>query len=262
MKTLLVAGTGIKYLSHLTVEVRSAVKTSDCIFYLLNEPAIKKWIYNNNKKSYCLNKLYFSCKKREDAYALIAENILKQFDEWQRIGFLIYGHPLFFSTIVENIIEKIDNSEIAIKILPGISALDCLVADLKFDPGRNGLQTYDATEFILYDHIIDSKSNLVLWQIGVIGCLQILHSNYINFDTQQQAISLLVSKLLDVYSDKHIVYLYVASQYPGVDYWLSEIELGLLKDIEIPRLATLYVPPFLNKKLNSRVYNLFTQGKT
>lgn len=61
--------------------------------------------------------------------------------------------------------------------MPGISAIDCLFADLKIDPASMGLQSYDATEFLLYDENFSTTSHLVLWQIAIIGEIGVVNNN-------------------------------------------------------------------------------------
>lgn len=54
-------------------------------------------------------------------------------------------------------------------MLPSISSEDCLFADLSVDPAVGGCQSYEATDFMLNGLIIGPSSQLVLWQIGVLG---------------------------------------------------------------------------------------------
>lgn len=162
MKTLIIAGTGIKFLSHLTVEVKAIIEQSSCVIYLLNEPAIKKWISDNSKKSISMDSIYFSSSLRKNAYSNIANKILKELDNYNDLVFLTYGHPTFFSSVTTELTDKIDNKSIKLHIMPSISALDCLCADLKIDPGIHGLQSYEATEFILRDHDFSPYSHLIL----------------------------------------------------------------------------------------------------
>src|SRR3546814_12469546 len=51
----------------------------------------------------------------------------------------------------------------------GVSAEDCLYADLGIDPGEVGCQHYEASQFMFYRRRIDPSAYLVLWQVGVAG---------------------------------------------------------------------------------------------
>jgi len=52
---------------------------------------------------------------------------------------------------------------------PGISAEDCLYADLGIDPGRFGCQHFEASQLLFYERRIDPTGYLVLWQAGLVG---------------------------------------------------------------------------------------------
>jgi uncharacterized protein YabN with tetrapyrrole methylase and pyrophosphatase domain len=255
LKKLIIAGTGIKFLSHLTIEVKSAIETSSCVVFLLNEPAMKNWVAKNAKKHVSMDNIYFSSKFRLETYGKIVDEIFRNVQEHDDICFLTYGHPTFFSSVAEEITKRVSFEKVLIQIMPGISAMDCLFSDLRIDPGKTGLQSYDATEFIIYDELFSITSHLVLWQIAIIGEMGIINNGEINLSCQKKAITILISKLMTHYPADHKVTLYVASQYPSVEFELLSIELQELNIINIPRLATLYIPPLKEKTMNLNIIN-------
>src|SRR5206468_3187411 len=62
--------------------------------------------------------------------------------------------------------------------LPGVSALDALLADLRLDPVVHGLQMYEATDVLLRRRPLQSDVPAVLWQIGPIETC--LHSQAVS----------------------------------------------------------------------------------
>ncbi|KTD17920.1 SAM-dependent methyltransferase [Legionella jordanis] len=242
MKRLTIAGTGIKFLAHLTTEVKGIIKSSSCVLYLLNEPAMKHWVLNNSKISFSLDEIYYSCEKRIDAYEKIVQVVLSYAGKYNDLVLLIYGHPLVFSSVAMKLIEQCSNSEMQLSVLPGISALDCLLADLRIDPAGAGLQCYDATLFINKNVEYSSSAHLILWQIAIVNEIKIIKGE-INKVTQKTGLSYLKKILLNKYSANHPLILYVAALYAGVSSEIIELELDSLEEIEIPRLATLYIPP-------------------
>ena len=52
---------------------------------------------------------------------------------------------------------------------PGISAEDCLYADLGLDPGTVGCTHFEASQLLFYRRLIDTSAWLVLWQVDVVG---------------------------------------------------------------------------------------------
>lgn len=216
---------------------------------------MKNWVVKNARKYISLDDIYFSSKQRSESYDKIANELLSSIQKNDNVCFLIYGHPTFFSSVVDKIKKRISSEDIIIQVMPGISAMDCLFADLKIDPGSMGLQSYDATEFLLYDEKFSTTSHLVLWQIAIIGEIGVVKNSKINLDRQKKAITILITKLLIHYPADHIVKLYVASQYPSIDFELVSIELQKLNEINISRLATLYIPPSKEKTINLDVIN-------
>jgi len=94
-------------------------------------------------------------------------------------------------------------------MLPAVSALDCLVADLGIDPAATGLQSYEATDFIVHRRRPDTAATLVLWQIGVVGELGYARA------PRRENLALLVDRLARAYPREHEVIVYEASPYPS-----------------------------------------------
>ena len=58
-ESLTLVGSGIKSLSHLTMEAKTYITQSEKVLYLVNEPAMKEWIQGANKNTESLDYLYF-----------------------------------------------------------------------------------------------------------------------------------------------------------------------------------------------------------
>lgn len=255
MKKLIIAGTGIKFLSHLTYETQFAVKTCDCVLYLLNEPAIKKWIDDNAKKAFSLDDIYFSNKNREESYHMIERAVESYLENHEHVCFITYGNPIFFSSFTSNIVTTLKQKKISVDIIPAISSLDCLYTDLVIDPSDHGIQSFEATSFILNNQMFTSDTPLIIWQIGVIGITDII-KNKIDLQRRSQFINIFVNKLMENFSPNHECFHYVASQYPGVQSSIIKMTLDELRFFNIDRLATLYIPPEKSKSINSEVLEL------
>lgn len=246
MNKLVIAGCGIKFLSHITLEVQSVIQKSDCVVYLVNNPAMKKWIKDNSINSISLDRIYFSFTDRNQAYESISQEIIKITKKNKHTSFIIYGHPFFLSTSTAQIIKNIEENslDINIEILPGISSLDCFLCDLRVDPGFGGIQIYEATEFLNKDYKINTNSHFILLQIGVIGINTIIKNekNLLNSD-RIEALKTIKKKLLLFYEKDHPIILYTASMYPSISYDKTSILLSHLDITNINRLSTAYIPP-------------------
>jgi hypothetical protein len=122
-------------------------------------------------------------------------------------------------------------------MLPGISAEDCLFADLEIDPGRTGWQSHEATNLLLQGHPVDPTAALVLWQVGIVGNVHYVPEG----DTSR--LPELVRYLERWYPREHETVLYEASPYPIADAKVLRVPLSALVEADVAPLATLYVPP-------------------
>src|SRR3989338_5829580 len=95
--SLVVVGSGIKFISHLTHEARAYIEQSDKVLYLVNDPAMKEWIKKNNSHAESLDNLYTKYHLRNDCYSAITEYILKTLHNNQHVCVVLYGHPTVFS---------------------------------------------------------------------------------------------------------------------------------------------------------------------
>ena len=249
MNKLVIAGSGIKFLSHMTIEVQSIIKKSDFVAYLVNDPAMKKWLKDNSRDSLSLDKIYFNYSDRIDAYQAVCKKIVDIAKKNINSCFITYGHPLILSDISTLIIRDLEKnySEIDIDVIPGISCLDTLFCDLRVDPGLGGMQAYEATELIKKDYHLNNKSHLILWQIGIIGIKKIINDDNELFENieRKESLYILKQKLLKLYSEEHPIVLYVGSMYPSIPFERLDITLSQLDVVNVPRLSTAYISPCL-----------------
>lgn len=253
-KALSLIGSGIKSVSHLTIEAQAYIKQADIVLYLVNEPIIEEWLQRNSRKFLSLENIYFSCAYREDSYKQIVQEILSQFSYHNNVSVVLYGHPTVFAHPGLKAIQVLEEAGGEVAILPGISAEDCLFVDLRIDPGVNGCYSIEATNFLLYDRVIDPLSDLVLWQIGVLG----------DFTTEQkikskEIIDILLSKLLSFYDANHRAFLYEAALYPTQKPKIQEFDLENLCDQQFTSISTLFIPARKGNKINGKILKLLSK---
>jgi hypothetical protein len=122
---------------------------------------------------------------------------------------------------------------------PGISAEDCLFADLGVDPALQGCQSFEATDFVLRHRKVDPGAALILWQIGALGVATYSRQRLWN----RQGIPVLVEALLHTYSPAHLVTVYEAALYPVCDPVIEQMPLTDLPEAPLSTYSTLFVPP-------------------
>ena len=135
-----------------------------------------------------------------------------------------YGHPGVFVTPSHEAVRRAREEGFPARMLPGISAEDCLFADLGVDPSRHGCQSYEATEFLIYSRRLDPTAALVLWQIGTVG--RDVAAN----ETQASGLPVLVERLLADYPATHEVTVYEAAPYPGFEPLIRTVPLSELSE--------------------------------
>ncbi len=236
--SLVVVGSGIKFLSHLTNETKIYMEQADIILYLVNEPAMKEWLKNNFSNTESLDNLYTSHRLRSHCYHAIKDRILYHLHQQQRVCVVIYGHPTVFAQPALDAVKQARSEGFDAVIFPGISAEACLFADLLINPGANGCQSFEATDFLIHHRKYDARSHLILWQIGVIGAL-----GHTKMSDEMNGIRLLSNYLNKQYDADHKVILYEAAQYPHFKPRIDELELMQLSNAHITQISTLYVPP-------------------
>jgi hypothetical protein len=222
---------------HLTAEARVAIEGADLVLCILAEPAARSWLATLNPRTRSLQELYQIGRPRAEAYTAIRDEVLRHVRQGLDVCFVLYGHPGLFVTPSHDAIAAARDEGFPARLLPGISAEDCLFADLGLDPAVSGWQSYEATRFVLGSYRPEPAAALVLWQVGVVGC------HVATTGSAPVALPQLVEALLRTYPADHTVVVYEASPYPGFDPLIRRVRLGELGADDVTPLATLYVPP-------------------
>jgi len=79
---------------------------------------------------------------------------------------VFYGHLGVFVFATHEAMAILRDDGYRVEMLPGISAEDCLYADLSIDPATHGCQVYEATDFLIRRRKIDPAVPVILWQVG------------------------------------------------------------------------------------------------
>jgi len=235
--SLTVVGTGIRLGSHLTREARLLLESADVVLSVVAEPGMQAVLEELNPETRSLHDLYELGESRAEAYEAMAEEVLRHVREGKKVVAAFYGHPGVFVAPSHEAVRMARAEGYKATMLPGISAEDCLFADLGVDPARFGCQSYEATDFLVHRRRIDPTAVLVLWQIGTVG------SVVASATTRPTGLPVLVEALLEHYPTEHEVTVYEASPYPGFDPLVRTVGLGELSAERVTALSTLYVPP-------------------
>jgi uncharacterized protein YabN with tetrapyrrole methylase and pyrophosphatase domain len=238
--SLLVVGTGIKAGGHLSAESQSAIKNADKVFYADGNPLSVYQIKSLNPNAETLSDLYGKGKPRYETYAQMVERIITAVREGFQVCAIFYGHPGVFASPPHISIRQARNEGFEALMLPGISAEDCIFADLGIDPGVYGCQSYEATDFIVYRRIFDRRSTLVLWQVGAIGQADYQGKIYAE---QQKGVGLLVETLLESYPAEHTAMVYEAATMAIFVPRIERVAIAQLGEAVLTGMSTLVIIP-------------------
>jgi hypothetical protein len=128
---------------------------------------------------------------------------------------------------------------------PGISAEDCLYADLGIDPGRFGCQHFEASQLLFYERRIDPAGYLVLWQVGLVG-----DRSLGRFQTGPAYRQVLVDLLSQDYPLDHELIIYRGATLPIDKPRVRRVPLRDLPHVPLTAEETVILPPAQTLKLN------------
>jgi uncharacterized protein YabN with tetrapyrrole methylase and pyrophosphatase domain len=234
--SLLVVGTGIGF-ARITLEARAAIAAAEAVLYLVPDPVSAAGIEALNPSARSLDHFYEEGVSHRAAYDGMTEAILEPVRAGKRVCAAFYGHPGVFVLPSHDAITRARAEGFDASMQPGVSAEDCLVADLGVDPGVNGLQSYEAGDFLRRRPATESTTALVLLQIGVVGART--HSANVTAPAMGELVELLLGR----YPADHRAVVYEASSYPGIAPIVREVRLDAVGADTVTLASTLYVPP-------------------
>lgn len=235
-----IVGLGIVNVHQITREVDEALRRSCEILYLAQEFGLVEYLQQLCPKVTNLHSVsYREGDNRMNAYNMMTAKVIEAALDHPPVTFALYGHPLVFALPPFQILKVASLLGLRVRLLPGISAMDCLFIDLKLDPGR-GLQIYEATDMLLLQRPLQPEVACLIWQIGAIESL--LYSVATN---RPERFSRLKNYLLQYYPPEHKVIAAYSSTFPLIPSLLTEFPLGEIEAYaqKLHAGVTLYIPP-------------------
>lgn len=236
--SLVVVGTGMRLAQQCSPEARDAIEAADVVYSMGGDHIAQLWLERLNANAISLQPLYREGRSRTDTYEAMTETILEGVRAGKRVCAAFYGHPGVFVTPSHRAIRRARAEGFEAHMLPGVSAEDCLYADLGVDPGALGWQSYEATDFIVNARKIDTTAALVIWQIAVAGDL-----SFRVFEPDPRRLAVLEEVLLEDYPPDHSVIVYEAATLPVTGGKQQSLPLRELHTATVSQLSTLYIPP-------------------
>lgn len=232
-------GTGFSLVTQTTPEALAAMQRADKLFHVVAEPAAAVWMNSLNPSAESLAVHYREGKPRRETYREIVDSVLAHVRLGKKVCVALYGHPTVGCDPTQMLLAHGREEGFAVRILPGISSDACLYADLGIDPMEDGIQAYEASLFVQRRPRIDTRTPILLWQIGFIGESSIKFSGRAN----KPGVAALARRLTAYYGNDHKVALYQASWYPFIPSTITWTDVRSLPEAATAAVATLFVPP-------------------
>jgi uncharacterized protein YabN with tetrapyrrole methylase and pyrophosphatase domain len=208
----------------------------------------ERWIEEMHDDVRSLQYCYKEGKNRNITYNEMVEAILAEVRLGQKVVCAFYGHPGVFACVGHRAIKQAAKESYPAHMEAGISAEDCLYADLNIDPGKTGCINFETSQFMFYKRNIDPTALLVLWQVGLAG-----DQSLTKFSTGKAYRQVLVNLLLETYPIDHQVILYQAKVLPIDTMRAERIALVDLVDAEIFMHTTLVILPSKKLQANQQI---------
>ncbi|ANP47489.1 SAM-dependent methyltransferase [Candidatus Viadribacter manganicus] len=236
--SLVVVGTGIKIANQCTIEARHHIETADIVFEVVGDKLAQNFVHSLNANVVSLQHLYGHDTARSDTYEAMIGTILGAVREGKRVCAAFYGHPGVYVYPSHESVKRARAEGFAAEMLPAVSADACVFADLGFDPGWIGCQSFEATDFVVNERRFDPHAVLMLWQIALVGdrTLRV-------FESDPRRIALLAEVLMEEYPPDHLVTVYCAATLPIGAAQVETLPLRRLAEARVTQESTLIVPP-------------------
>jgi tetrapyrrole (corrin/porphyrin) methylase-like protein len=246
--SLACVGLGMMLGAHVSPRSRSHIEQADVVFALVSDPLVELWVQEMRSDMRSLQPYYIEGRPRTKGYREMVDAMLAEVRAGRRVCGVFYGHPGVFALVPHKAIRHAREEGFAAHMEPGISAEDCLYADLGIDPGAFGCQHYEASQLMFHRRRIDPSAYLMLWQVGMAG-----DRSLARFATGPAYRRLLVEVLEQDYPASHPVIVYEAATLPITAPRIEQVRLCDLVDADLRLQTTLVFPPARPMEVNQQM---------
>lgn len=101
-----------------------------------------------------------------EGYAAVAQAVLARAENDPPAMFISQGSPLFVNAITRYLVAEANRLEFGVRIFPGVSPVDAIVAEIGLDVGRAGLQTISASGLVARPAALNPRMPLLLLELA------------------------------------------------------------------------------------------------
>ncbi len=250
MVDITIVGLGVLNVDQITRETERVIRGSNEVLYVDTGVATRTYLEGLCPRATSLFETsYEEAAHRVNAYHHMAARVLDAAMDHPPVTFAMHGHPtvgVFAPFLIRDMAGLLD---LEVRVLPGISAMDCLFAELMIDPCVAGMQMYEATDLLLRRRPLLPDVPALIWQIGCVETS--LHTMHVSKPIRFERLR---SHLLRFYPPEHEVVAAYATPHPLMP---STVYRFALRDIcEQAHLLhpgfTLFIPSAVERPIEDR----------
>jgi uncharacterized protein YabN with tetrapyrrole methylase and pyrophosphatase domain len=230
---------GLGYLpgGHVTSETLAYIRNTDRFFFLVDDPLTRKWLESIRPGAVSLSRFARKGRSLTDCCNDMVERILDEVRQGRKVCAAFPGHPGVGVYPTREALRQARAEGLKTRMIPAVSAPDCLFADLGVDPA-GGCQFFAANQLLTRKCRLDRRSSLIIFQPGAIGITRYRTGGRV----PRAGIRRLVERLLEFYPAHHEVIVYEASMVPIAGPKIERVLLAKLPQANLSPISTVYIP--------------------
>lgn len=193
----------------MTLETVGHIKAADVVFYVLPNAVTAAHVRQLNANAIDLRGYYGDDKERKTTYLQIAEVMLRQVRQGRHVVGVFAGHPGFLVMAARRALAIADMQGYEAQLLPAVSSIDCLFADLRIDPGLRGVQILKAGLVLRKEAALATTGHVILLQVDSVGDGTF---SFEGFKHPQHEV--FIQRLIEQYGARHEAVSYAAALLP------------------------------------------------
>ncbi len=160
-------GLGICGIDQITAETERVLRHAREVLFVDTGVATRRYLESLCPRVTSLfDESYADDGHRLGAYHHMAARTIDAALDHAPVAFAMQGHPIVGACAPALIRDAAGLLGLSVRVLPGISALDCVFAELLLDPCLHGLQMYEATDLLLRRRPLQADVPALIWQVG------------------------------------------------------------------------------------------------
>ena len=238
---LTVVGLGIRCPDQVTKETERALRQSNHVFFVDTGLDTRSYLESVcDRVTPLFDDSYVEGDNRISAYQHMAATVVAAAMDHGPVVFAVQGHPTVFVNAPFLMRDMAELLDLSFEVLPGVSSMACLFAELMIDPGVHGIAMYEATDLLLRRRPLVRDVPTLIWQIGSLETQ--LHTTRAG---RPERFRRFVAALCETYPPEHRVTALFSSPHPSVPSQRLDTTIAGLPDLasEIHVGFTLYLPP-------------------